>query len=92
MLKKSAVFIGAAMAAASLTLAGPAYASPAPAAGTQEAAATAAAAPGQLGGGGAKTVLSAQGADSHHGGARVGASTAAGAYIKTAVDGTVRTS
>ncbi len=91
-MKKATVFIGAALTAASLALAGPACASPGPAAGTVQAAATAAAAPGQLGSSAPKSTMSVQDASNKNSGARIGASAAAGSYTRAAIDGTTRAS
>lgn len=91
-MKKSAVFLGAALAAASLALAGPAYATPATPAGILAANATAAAAPGHIGSSGPKSSLCVQDAGNTNFGARVGTATAAGSYSRVATDGIIRPS
>lgn len=91
-MRKASLYLGAALAAASLALAGPANAT-APAPGTVDAAATASAAPGCLGGGMPSSVIHIQDPDASIDGARVGVSTADGYYDHSlATDGTVRPS
>ncbi|MCB1266469.1 MAG: hypothetical protein KDB56_18175 [Mycobacterium sp.] len=91
-MKKAAVFLGGALAAASLALAGPAYATPATPAGVLAANATAAAAPGQLSHSGPKSSLCVQDSGNKNYGARVGTATAAGSYSRVAMDGIIRPS
>ena len=80
-MRKASVFIGAAVVAASLALAAPAGASPAPTPGLANAVGTAAAAPGELASSAPKSAISVQDADH---GARIGASL----HNKPATDGT----
>lgn len=91
-MKKTAVFLGGALAAASLALAGPAYAAPATPAGTLAANATAAAAPGQLGSSGPKSSICVQDAGNKNEGVRIGADAGAGSYSRVATDGVIRPS
>ena len=89
-MRKASLFVGAALTAASLALAAPAMASPAPTVGLSDAMSTAAGAPGALAISAPKTAISVQ--DSGKNGARVGVSTADGAYSQTATDGTITAS
>ena len=82
---KALVFIG--LAAASLALAAPAAASPAPTVGLSDAVTTAAAGPGALALSGPKNSISIQ--DAGLGGARIGAVTANGRHSGPATDGTI---
>ena len=91
-MKKSAVFLGGALAAASLALAGPAYATPDTPAGVLSANATAAAAPGHIGSSAPKSSICVQDSGNKNYGARVGTATAAGSYSRVATDGIIRPS
>ena len=92
-MRKAAIFLGSALAAASLALAGPAHASPDPTPGSLDAAATASAAPGSLGSGMASSAIYVQDADCHIDGARIGFHIAVGYYNHAdATDGTITTS
>lgn len=92
-MKKAAIFLGSALAAASLALAGPAHAAPSPTPGSLDASATAAAAPGSLGSGMASSAIYVQDADGHIDGARIGFGTVDGYYNHAdATDGTITTS
>ena len=92
-MRKAAIFLGSALAAASLALAGPAHASPDPTPGSLDASATASAAPGSLGSGMASSAIYVQDADGHIDGARIGFDTADGYYNHAdATDGTITTS
>lgn len=84
-MRTASAFIGAAVVAASLALAAPAGASPAPTPGLADAASTAAAAPGVVAISTPKSTVSVQDADH---GARIGALTAGGYHSKPATDGT----
>lgn len=89
-MRKATIFLGSALAAASLALAGPAHATPAPTPGSLDASATASAAPGALGSGMASSAIYVQDAAAHIGGARIGVDTADGYYSHAlATDGTV---
>jgi len=88
--RTSSAFIGAALMAASLALAAPAGASPAPTVGLSDAVSTAAGAPGALALTAPKNAISIQ--DPKLDGARVGADTADGFYSKPATDGTITAS
>ena len=87
-MKKAAMFLGSALAAASLALAAPAAAAPAPTAGSLDAASAAAAAPGSLGTVMQASIIRAQGFKSHADGARIGFDDADGSYDHAATDGT----
>jgi len=87
-MRNASAFVGVALVAASLALAGPASATPAVTQGLADAAATAAAAPGAIGTNGATSELSAQDAGLNENGARVGVGTADGFPTKAAADGT----
>ena len=73
-MRKASLFVGAALTAASLALAAPAMASPAPTVGLSDAVSTAAGAPGALAISAPKSAISVH--DGGKYGARVGASTA----------------
>ncbi len=89
-MRKAAIFLGSALAAASLALAGPAHATPDPTPGSLDAAATASAAPGALGSGMASSAIYIQDADTHIDGARIGFGSVDGYYSHAqATDGTV---
>ena len=89
-MRTSSAYIGAALMAASLALAAPAGATPAPTVGLSDAASTAAGAPGALALAAPKSAISIQ--DSNLDGARVGADTANGFYSRSATDGTITAS
>lgn len=92
-MKKAAMFLGSALAAASLALAGPAHATPAPTPGSLDASAAAASAPGSLGSVMQASIIRAQGFKSHADGARIGFDNADGSYNHAdATDGTVTAS
>ena len=89
-MRKSMMFVGAALATASLACSAPAMAAPAQTPGLSDAVSTAAAAPGELASSAPKTAISIQDADLN--GARVGVGTAGGYHSKPATDGTITTS
>lgn len=88
-MRKAGMILGSALVVASLSLAAPAAATPAPTAGSLEATAVADAAPGSLGLRMPASIIRAQGAETHAAGARVGFDNADGAYSHDATDGTV---
>jgi hypothetical protein len=89
-MRKATIFLGSALAAASLALAGPAHATPDPTPGSLDASATASAAPGSLGSGMASSAIYVQDADGHIDGARIGVGSIDGYYSHAlATDGTV---
>jgi hypothetical protein len=89
-MRKASIFVGATLTAASLALAAPAMASPAPTVGLSDAISTAAGTPGALAISAPKSAISVQEAGKD--GARVGGTTADGAYSQMATDGTVTAS
>lgn len=83
---RASLLVGSALAAASLTLAAPAFATPAPTQGLSGATSTAAAAPGSLGNNMPKSVIYVQDAGMKDG-ARIGDDSADGYYSRSATDG-----